>query len=475
MPFQRFTASFLILLGCVFGAQASEEYLELMINVPDFEDSAIQAGVDAALERIDERAYPEAEMEFGKVIARLEKNGGADARTVAYLIANRGVLKAINAGATDALLDLDTAIERLEAVGGPFDRNLIDMLIARGLISRDVEAFEIAEESLRRAQHIAHRHDGVYTRDQLPIVRHLTNVHLAQGMVLNADREQRFNLRISEQTFGEDSEEIVPVLEQIGTYFANRGEALPVVPPITSKEFQSQAEAFTEQYRIGLFRESIDLFDRAIDIVENHHGPNDLRLVRILRGLAEARLMQRTAGRYAERAMERAVSIVDANPGTDVTDRARILVDLGDVYTITSDHRADETYLQAWNLLTGADDPALIEVRNELFGTPTRLFPDKIRAIALDRQPSSVEAGNPLYADVEFSVVENGRVSNVKIVDGNVPNEEMNMLRRHLRSAKFRPRIVNGEIVGTEGLMLHQTFEVIDPDPEFNASFETGP
>ncbi len=450
-------------------ATASERFMDYFITSPGKLGDSHRATFERVIADIDARRFPAAEMN----LARLLAEDTLDGQVRANLLADLGILKAVNAGADEGLLDITAAIELMEASMGPYDAALIDLLVARAAISQDLEAFEVAEESLRRAQHIAHRHDGVYTRNQLPIVQQLTHVHLAQGLVYSADREQRFNLKISEQVYGEDSPEIVGVLQQVGGYFANRGAALPVIPPITSKQFQTEAEAFTEQYRLSLFRESVELYDRAIRILEDSRGPNDLSLVPALKGLAEARLLQRTSTRYAEKAMERVLSIVESNPGTDIADHARALVDLGDTYTITADNRANDAYLKAWNLLT--DNAGYEDVRNELFGTPKRIFPENVRVIVLDRQPISVEPGEPLFANVEFSVVDSGRVARVRVVDGNVPNDEKNMLRRHMRNARFRPRIVDGEIVATEGLMLHQTFEVIEPEPEFNASFETGP
>lgn len=454
----------------VLNANASEWFIERFnMSTADL-DAAEAAAFRTVVDRIDNRAYPAAEMALASMLANSED---LDDTIRARMLANLAVLKAVNAGEEEALLDLTAAIELVETTRGPFDRQLIDLLMTKAEISRSVESFEIAEEALRRAQHIAHRHDGVYTPNQLPIVEALTYVHLEQGLVLDADREQRFNLRISEQVHGEDSAEIVPVLRQVGSYFANRANSLPTAATISSKEFQSQAEAFTDQYRYSLFREAIDLYDRAINIVENTRGPDDIALVPVLRGLANARLMQRTSPRYAERAMERATDIIINHPGTDVADHARALVELGDMYTITADTRAEEMYLEAWNLLSASED--LMDVRNDLFGTPKRLFPDRIPVIALDRQPISVEEGDPLFANVEYSVVDNGRVARVRVIDGNVPNEKKNMLRRHLRLARFRPRIVDGEMVSTEGLTLHQTFEVVLPDPEFSASFEQNP
>ena len=146
---------------------------------------------------------------------------------------------------------------------------------------------------------------------------------------------------------------------------------------------------------------------------------------------------------------------------------------MGDVFTITTDPRAEEKYLEAWELLSS--DPRLLDVRYELFGTPKRLFPERTGIIALDRRPISVEEGDPLFANLEFSVIDNGRVAQVKVIDGNVPNERKNQLRRDLREVRFRPRIVDGETVSTEGLTFHQAYEVVLPRPEFRTTTDSFP
>lgn len=366
---------------------------------------------------------------------------------------------------------LEEAIVLVESAAGPFDLLLVNLLSAQGLLLRDEDQLELAEQSLRRAQHITHRQDGVYSRRQLGIVDLLTDLHLRQGLVLAADREQRFNLKISEQTYGSNSEALVPVLERLGEYFAQRGDTIPLGPSQVVRPVASEAEAYTEQYRATLFRESIELYERAIAIIEDTYGPDDLRLIEPLHGMAQARLRQRTARKFAEEAMERAVDIVARNPATDTADHARALVSLGDIYNITSDSRAEATYLAAWRLLD--DTPELADLQYELFGAPTRLYPEDLPTIVLERQPAAVDADTPLFVDAEFTVISSGRVSDVRILDGNVPNDQKNMLRRHIRGWRFRPRIVDGAFETTNSLMIHQNYIVVRPEPVIEFSVDS--
>ena len=160
--------------------------------------------------------------------------------------------------------------------------------------------------------------------------------------------------------------------------------------------------------------------------------------------------------------MERALRIVVMDPNTDVADHAKTLVDLGDTYTITTDSRNKPRYLEAWNLLQ--QHPELAGLKDELFGTPHRLYPQSAVIYKVERTPTDLGKDEiQRYLDIEFSVIEDGRVSDVKIVDGNLSASEMNMMRQQMRSAKYRPRIVDGELIETPGLMLHQNFEYVGP------------
>jgi tetratricopeptide (TPR) repeat protein len=326
--------------------------------------------------------------------------------------------------------------------------------MARGLTQAELNFFEDAEESFRRAQHISHRNGGVYTPAQLEIINHITRLNLKQGLYTDADREQNFNLRISEQAYGKNSEELIPVLERLGGYFATRGDMIPLTTNVADYRY----------YRDTLFRQSLDMYRRAIKIIEDNHGVNDMRLVGPLRGLARARLLQITNRSASEAALERALSIVESNPDADIPDRVRAMIYLGDMYTITGDGRARDVYLKVWAIMQ--NDPAYDELRADIFGTPTRLHPELTGVLYLKRKPDAATAQDiELYIDVSYSVKANGRVGDIHLVDKNVPNEQVRYIRAQLADTRFRPRIFDGELVSTENLMIHQTFQVIGDQP----------
>jgi tetratricopeptide (TPR) repeat protein len=370
------------------------------------------------------------------------------------LLSNLGVLLSYQGFFQDAMTSLDASLAFIEQKANPFSNTILTVTMARGVTQTELKLFEAAEESFRRAQHISHRNGGVYNPEQLEIIDHLTKLNLKQRLYSDADREQNFNLRISEQAYGKNSEEIIPILDRLGRYFATRGNMIPMAASVADYRY----------YRDSLFRQSLDMYNRAITIVEDNHGVNDIRLVELLRGIARTRLLQFTNRSASEAALERALSIVESNPDADVTDRVKAMIYLADMYTITGDGRAREVYLKAWASMD--KDSAYDELQAEIFGTPTRLYPEMTGILYLKRKPDAVTTQDiELFIDVSYSVKATGRVGDIQLVDKNVPNEQFRYMRSQLAETRFRPRILDGELVSTENLMIHQTFRVIDDRP----------
>lgn len=368
------------------------------------------------------------------------------------LLTNLGILLSSQGNYLQAMEALDPALESIEEKVNPFSNILLNVIMARGLTQAELEDFEEAEESFRRAQHITHRTGGVYTPKQLEIINYITGLNLRRGRMRDADREQQFNLRISERSYGKDSEQLLPILQRLGAYFASRGQTIPL----------AGLQGF-RIYRDSLFRQSINLYQRAIKIIEDNYGADNLRLVEPLRGLARTRLLQITNRSASEAALERALSIVDGNPGTDLPDRVRAMISLGDIYTITGDRRAQGIYLEAWQMMQ--EDSAYRQLSAEIFGSPTRLHPDVPAVLYLSRRPdAALEEDVELYIDVAYSVRANGRVNNIHLLEKNVPNAQVRILRSRLADTRFRPRIIEGELVATDNLMIHQIFEVVGTD-----------
>ncbi|MBV1878107.1 MAG: hypothetical protein KUG79_10740 [Pseudomonadales bacterium] len=379
-----------------------------------------------------------------------------------------------NAAIIDAMAnDPKTAIKRfnqaitLTESAGMFNAELFDLLMALASVQNVTSQYAEARQSLRRAQHISHRQDGVFSSNQLPIVESLVKMNVRQGNGVLADREQKFNLTIVEHIHGDDNVAILPTLFKLGGYFTDRGFAMSLNNPQTAQHAivftnadSSAVENLEEPkvYQDSLFRQSINLYRRSIAIIEKQYGANDPRLIEPLKGLSRAHYLQGGGRSKIKANMKRATEIITSNPNSDSTDQARSLVDLADTYVITSDSKAATIYHQAYQKLLENNNELLID---ELFGTATRLFPTEEMQPMLSRHPLAVEVGEELYVDVQYNIRKDGRVFLVKVVDGNIPNAQKKLFKAYVSGMRYRPRMVNGELSPSIGVTLHQTFKVI--------------
>ena len=376
----------------------------------------------------------------------------ADPSIYGQVMINHGILRVAAGEYQLGLSIIERGMEFLEARTNPFDEILINSVMAKGICQLQLGSFTDAEDTFRRAQHITHRHKGVYNKEQLPMISYLVATNFRQRNSLAADQQQRFSLKVAEQSYGPNSIEILPTLARLGSYFARRGDTIPLA-------------AITELrlLRNILFKDSINLYLRAIEIIELNYGVNDLRLLTPLRGLASARMFEITQRRYAEVALLRSLEIVDSNPNSDLTDRAQALVGLGDFYIITSNEKAQETYLNAWAILQ--ETPETQQLALSLFGSPVRLYPRNSPFLYLDRTPDGVTIGDELFANLQYDVSPDGHVREIEVIDKNIPNKGVRLLRQTLRASRYRPRIHNGELVSTEALQIRQLFAVLYKKP----------
>ena len=438
----------------------------------------VQALIQATAVRADEETLdylyeptlPDAQsLEFNRMAihARNEELGNAldlsekimdsitaadDQKSLTYgkLQVNHGILLSADGQYDLGLISIQKGLDTMERSINPFSTELIDGLMAKGVTLFALNQPREAEDSFRRSQHIMHRDQGVYGENQLPVISWLTKTNLKSGLAEFADREQKFALRVAEKAFGPDSIKMLPHLNNIGAYFATRGGTIP--PMLHSPE---------RLQRDLLFKSSIEMYRKAVTIIEDNYGENDPRLVHSLRGLAKARMLQMTNRRRAEAPLIRSLSIVESDPDSGITDRAQAMVDLADLYTMLTDDRAGQIYLDAWQLLQENEDT--MRIANDLFGSPTRLYPRYKGLVYLDRQPDAGR-GTPLIVNLEYTVNTNGKVGPIRVLEKNVPNEQVRLLRYRMKTSKYRPRIHDGEIVKTEGLNFIQQYSVLPSD-----------
>jgi tetratricopeptide (TPR) repeat protein len=374
----------------------------------------------------------------------------------------------MEAGELSAAIDnLQNAIEHFEHSISAYAPELVQALYSLGAVQRVMGQYDEARESFRRAQHIVHRHDGVYSLDQLKILDQLTLVELAKGELADADREQDFYYLINERTAGKGSLDLLPALSKHARYLG----------------------------KVGRFQEAVGRYREALGIIADQYGSEDIRAIEYWQGIAEVRLNQKeflnygpslviTEDQYnnksthnqlnrnlpvearlkleeAEYALAQVVNIINQQEESDLTDQIMALIHLGDIHTVSNNPTALDYYRQALELMNSR--PELDQLKNDVFGVPTRIYPKTNYILTLDVYD---EPEQPFFAEVEFLVSAAGRPTDVVISSTNMPTVERKLLKRMIYLYRYRPRLIEGEFASSD-MSINQYFQArIKPRPK---------
>ena len=397
-------------------------------------------------------------------------------------------------------------IEAIESQENGYSESLIEPLIALGRTHLALGEFDAAEQTLRRAQHLIHRNEGVHATRQLEIVDLLTEISIETDRPFDADRQQHFALSIAEHNVPAESEDLLPALSKVTRWYIDTG-----------------------QYYHA--RESLE---RTMQVIEKANGAMDDRLIAPLMLSANVKRLQGSSGSY--RYLESASKIVEANPDLPIDAKADVFEALADAYLADNkEAEAALTYAKVWALLgsetaenrfaqpgqiamsqglrmsSGISKQILIIENNQFGVSRTKLLNDK-EALLLDSQPpqqfsvplaasdrkihiNDVFSPNDVIApsqrvvgrpfqfalkqlqhilpasvqneselamvrlELRFTVKSDGRVRDIEVSSGNAPNRLIRLMREVLYKATFRPRMVDGKPVETAGFQLTQTFD----------------
>lgn len=364
---------------------------------------------------------------------------------------NIAIMKIASGDYIDGLIELEKSLEAFNDLIKPFDPAIVRALVVKGIASLSVDDYKNSRNALRRAQHILHREEGVFTVNQLPLIDYLALTSLRAGDAYGADREQLFSVTIVKKEFGDKSESIIPRLISVGNYFTQRAMGIPI-----------STEPDSLNQRVWVLKTSRQMHLDTIEILEELYGTDSPKLIGPLRRLAKTKLTASMGRKSAEEDLKRALELSSKNEQVDKAEIYAVNVGLGDFYAVTKNEKSAAQYLLSWNLMQKED--AGKNLAKNYFDSPVRLHPPKISHFSLDRLPDSAEPDTELFVDLEFGINEAGRVVNAKITDKNIPNDQARAVRQREKNTIYRPRIKDGVLVPVEVNQLRQLFKVKKSD-----------
>ena len=345
--------------------------------------------------------------------------------------------------------------------------------------------YDLAAAGLERAIALNRRAEGLFNEGQLPLLEKQADALTELGRFEEALIARRYALRLVSRKHGDRSLPYARELESLGrwytrvrSYEASRATLRDAVQRVTSLDGADSMHligpltAYAENAR----RWVADPQFQEMPAVD----PDRSAMFHDAVMPTPPNLAPGTITSEGQKALERAVAIVDAHPDASPALAVGVRVQLGDWYRVRlQPERALPYYKQAWQAAGKAPEGAALQ--NSLFGVPVLLHyiaPDGWDRYAR-RPPDEVERRE---VEIELTVTAQGGVSNPRAVSGATEPKLVSNALRALETARYRPRVVDGGPVETTGVRFIQPFFVLreqekpaDPSPAETKPAEARP
>jgi TonB family protein len=390
----------------------------------------------------------EAEIEVRRMIAAEEYTEAAELGTqwVSLTEAEFGPrsLEAADAYATLAaaqskLGEYDEAEENyLQSLGiyretaGAFDAALIEPLLGLGDSYEESGEYTNAISMYNEARTVNRRVYGLQNEGQIVMLDRLSDTYERLNQPLEAHERQVEALQLVARNHEPSSPEALEAVYKYALWLR-------------------EANRYTEE------REQYMRAERAI---VDGHGEDSLLLVRALRERGISYRVQGSAAPPGIGALRDAHALVDAQPSPDALMLAEVLRDIGDwdVAFGRIGTRGEE-YRRSWNLLGNAPDGQ--EIRNSWYGGIASVLRAPLSLRSLTNDPDAPRG----HVVVRFDIDATGRTQNVVVVTSDPVGLKDEAVARHIRESRFRPNIVDGELVTTRGRALDVVFRYVPDEP----------
>lgn len=380
-------------------------------------------------ELVDQARYEEAVPIAERMVELTEEESGVSIE-LGVALSNLAILQRSLELYEPSELNFVRAVDVIREADGTYSEAVISPLVGLGMNYQARGDYFEAETTYEEARTVSRRVHGLLNEQQIDILDHLASTMLDMQRYAEADELQLTSLHLMERIHGRDTPGVLPAIYKYARWLRSG-------------------------YR---FQEERGQYVRAMDIIRNYEGDTSQSMVTPLRETGISYRTQKLPEGRGVSALRRALEIAEDQPTLDSRLIAETLVDIGDWNIAFSKVGATgEEYRRAWQLLGElADGDAL---REEWFNDPVYVLRENpsSRGIGSPNDPGAL----PGHVLVTFDVTEFGKTTNVTVVESVPPGLKDDSTARAIARSRFRPRMVDGELVRAQGLARNFTFHYL--------------
>ena len=378
---------------------------------------------------------------------------------LALLISSAGFSDAQKDSYLSDLFTLLDAIKQITAESGPFSLDLVEPMIDAAALYAEDGDFELqAMDMYESALNILHRQQGVHTPKQIEILNRMAPLTAGLGDLDRTTRFYRFRHEVHRQNFGDRDSSTVEAqldlgywLQGIGSYseakatFTNILDTLGPDPSLGKLRWRAANAILFTQYLNGTCCDD-ELLASSLEDLINDPATDQSELLTGTLLKADLQIMggERSAiGTYQ-----------DYGELNETLHQPSAQVELLGISRL--DHMIRAYLETAMDSSVRQHSARTLNASNyppgTLLGSPMPFCANQVNELAKGKQLDQLE----IHAKV--TLTERGKVKKIRIVESNAPRALNGLFRDILRSTRFRPAMIEGEVARAD-LDIHQRFD----------------
>ena len=356
------------------------------------------------------------------------------------------------------------AIERIEEDHGPYATELSDLYLGLGQTLLDRGDYEEARDAFNRGVMVVRVNSGPNSAQQTNHLYLIANIEALLGNLETADDVLHNIYFINAEQHGEDSPQMLPVLERMYAWY------------------QTTRPPGSDGLEYADYERNVELADRMMSISEAVNGPEtpagaeayrrygeaqfqtvrhlldqdqalamDAYVVVSSRSLDSSGVVKVSIDKHYDagrRAFRSYLAAIAKDPSRTPPEVAQAFADIGDWYLAVGKSRnARDSYRQAYEALAASEEYA--ELAEQYMAQPRPVYffnppPDFL---------GDTEGPLPeMNLDISMTVTSYGDARYVEVLNApeNVPEDVLSDIMRLVRETPFRPAVKAGETVTTK-------------------------